>query len=153
MAPVMGNSHGKVSPPSLPPMPPSSNAMGMGMPPSRLEAELARSHEPDNFLTNVAPRVLPPSSSMTGGPLALHHPPSAASSMAVPQLDSDPLATDLSFLLDEESNSPPPPAPPAPLAPPLQSPVVTASPTRQQAPPAPPGATLCEFFFFFCLFI
>ena len=89
------------------------------MPASRLEAELSRTHEPDNFLTNVTSRSLPTSAS--AGSLG-------APGVGASQLDTDPLSTDLSFLLGEESNSPPP---------------ATSSPAKQ-APPAPPGATVCE---------
>ena len=99
--------------------PPSSSAVSSGAPVSRLEAELSRTHEPDNFLTNVTSRALPTSAS--GGSLG-------APSVTAPQLDNDPLTTDLSFLLGDESNSPPPPV---------------SSPAKQ-APPAPPGATVCE---------
>ncbi|KAK7095192.1 hypothetical protein V1264_006636 [Littorina saxatilis] len=103
--PAMG-ANSKVSPP------PSIAAPMAAAPTSHLEAELARNHQPDNFLTNMASRVPP----MTTAPPPVILPLSA---------DMD----DLDFFLGGHDSISPPPAP------------VVSSPTKP-APPAPPGATV-----------
>ncbi|KAL8602159.1 hypothetical protein ACOMHN_007428 [Nucella lapillus] len=121
--------------------PPAANSLTLGHHSvSRLENELMRGGPPPPLLPLPPPApdnfMLTNSSASRAGPnlassAAVPPPPAMSVSNPLPPLDTNSLADDLSFFLEDDSNSPPPPQP---------NPTVS-SPTKQ-APPAPPGATV-----------